>query len=57
MKFKLLIDSGNEAMVTDAPDAVRVILADISNRIRHGYTHGKCMDINGGSVGSWELEV
>lgn len=60
MKIKIQIETGNEAMQTGA-DVSRALIkhasaiaADVDSGI--AVTGGKIMDVNGNSVGKWEVE-
>lgn len=52
--FKLEIEIGNDAMQTtdDVADALRDVLLVLDN----GGTYGIIRDLNGNTVGRWELE-
>lgn len=56
MKFKLAIDSNNEAMVDNSEYAVADLLEETARKLRDGYDHGVLRDgSNGGPVGMWKL--
>lgn len=58
MKFKLTIDSNNEAMVNDGQPEwpVMEILRDVAKKLGEGHTQGVIRDgSNGGPVGNWKL--
>ncbi len=53
--FTVSIEFGNDAMQTgtDVADA----LDDIARKLRGGYESGSVRDINGNTVGSWQLDT
>lgn len=54
--FKLKIATDNAAFRDMARnDEVARILLTIINRMQDGYTEGRCLDINGNTVGDWSL--
>lgn len=59
MKITIEIETGNEAM-QDGTDVIAAIgrkLQRISNAVNIGKVDGgKIMDVNGNSVGTWEVE-
>lgn len=55
MKLKIEIDSDNAAC-QDKEDAIQ-LLKMLIDRIRLGRTGTKVLDINGNSVGTWELRI
>ena len=62
--FRMSIRTTNAAFVSEFDsdsefyrrDEVACLLHDVADRIEHdGATHGTLIDINGNSVGDWEL--
>ena len=53
----ITIETDNAAFEENEPahECAR-ILRDIEAKLRHGVTGGRCMDLNGNSVGTWSLE-
>lgn len=56
-EFSLNIDCDNAAFGEDPEDEVIRILGDVVERLRRGFRDGKVMDVNGNTVGDFELEV
>lgn len=54
MTFTMTVDMDNAAFADD-PDELARILAVVRGRVREGETDGRCMDVNGNRVGSWEI--
>lgn len=57
MKFKLTIDSDNDAMVDMPAYAVAALLRETAGRLDDGYANGVLRDVNGQPVGNWKLTV
>ncbi len=57
MKFKLKIESGDDAMVGFPYEAVAEILRDVANKLDCGGESGPIHDANGNKVGRFTLDV
>lgn len=65
MKFSLLIDSDNQACqnIDDLLEMLNRVRASVNSKCgdlyknEYGKAHGKVLDINGNSVGYWEVEM
>ncbi len=53
MIITIKINTDNAAF-EDASEVSRII-DSVAKKIRNGKNYGKCMDINGNSVGTWEI--
>ena len=57
--FEIKFSTGNAAFNEDELDKryeCARILKEVYDKIRGGYDHGSCIDINGNKVGEWKLE-
>lgn len=55
MKITIEINTDNAAF-EDNLGEVQHIIREIAKKIEQGRECGKCMDLNGNSVGEWEIE-
>lgn len=53
MNFTCTINMDNAAF--EDPRELGRLLTKITAKVADGHTSGKCMDINGTSVGTWEI--
>jgi len=53
--FSVKINLENDAFAGDPTNEISRLLEVIKSRISHGETSGKLLDINGNSVGSFEI--
>jgi hypothetical protein len=53
MKFK----TGNAAFEDYAEQEVSRILKEIADKVENGSTDGKIRDINGNTIGEWDLDI
>jgi hypothetical protein len=54
--FAIKIDTDNDAFSPASGFEVARILEEIAGKLKNGETSGKCVDVNGNSVGGWTLE-
>lgn len=52
--FALEFETFNAAFDTLEHETARILFA-IARSVEHGETHGKVRDINGNTIGKWEL--
>lgn len=57
VRLNLDITSGNAAFQDDPTSEVSRILCEIAGKIDSGRFHGSCIDINGNTVGKWNLDI
>lgn len=55
--FTLTIETDNAAFTDDAAREVARILRQLAKKLEDGKDSGKVMDLNGNSVGSFELSA
>lgn len=53
--FKLEFDTDNAAFDHRAASETARILREVGEKIKNGYFNGKVMDVNGNSIGTFEL--
>ena len=53
--MRIEFSTDNEAFDVYADEEIKRIFDDILDRINRGYTVGKIRDINGNTVGEWEM--
>lgn len=53
--FKLTIRTENEAFDGFPGDELARILRDVAEKLQDGRNRAVCVDVNGNTVGSWEL--
>ncbi len=56
MKFTMEVEMDNAAFDRGDGRELSRILRLIENKLCAGETSGKCMDLNGNKVGSWEID-
>ena len=54
-RFTMTIDTDNDAFAEDPQAEVARILRRVARTVVAGSDGGRCMDINGNAVGSWEF--
>ena len=57
MKFKMEIKMDNAAFTEMPERELDRILQDVGQGIVDGVTYGFCRDLNGNTVGTWEIET
>lgn len=55
--FKLEFRTGNAAFEDCAEQEISRILKEIANKVEDGSTGGKVKDINGNTIGEWDLNI
>ena len=55
--FELKFKTNNAAFEDYAEQEVSRILKEIANKIENGLTGGKVRDINGNTIGEWDLDI
>lgn len=55
MRFSLTIESNNAAMVDDTVGELVILLDRTARDLRDDRTSGTLLDVNGNSVGTWDL--
>lgn len=53
--FRVEFETGNAAFDDDPAHECSRVLQHIRERLALGQVEGKCIDINGNTIGSWEL--
>ena len=58
MEFKMSFNMDNAAFDSHlVEDETARILKKVSSRVEHGACEGKITDINGNTIGNWEIEM
>jgi len=55
--FRLQIETGNAAFHEDGAGEISRILENVAERVKNGDHTGIVRDVNGNTVGSFELEI
>ena len=53
--MKIKFNTSGQAFEDYGDTEVERILEEIIAKVKNGYTEGKILDINGNSIGEWEL--
>lgn len=56
IRFVAEFDTANAAFEEDADLEIERILTYVASRVPAGFRSGRCVDLNGNSVGRWRLE-
>lgn len=57
MSFQITMDTSNAAFTENDMCEVARILRDVATSLESGSENGKCRDINGNTVGTWQLKT
>ena len=55
--FKMEFKTGNAAFEDYAEQEISRILKEIADKVENGSTGGKVRDINGNTIGEWDLNI
>ena len=57
MEFKLSFKMNNAAFEQSPEEEIKRILVDTWHRVVNGMVYGMIVDVNGNSVGEWEVTI